>query len=108
MTSALEPTDKDFERMMQMLTGFSVTQITGAVAGYSIADQLAKGPAVHSLLMANSQLRGIVLDLPDVVPSATAAAAALGLAERSKAFGGDFFTNVPEAHWAQFRASQIT
>jgi Dimerisation domain len=45
MTSALEPTDKDFERMMQMLTGFWVTQITGAVAGYSIADQLAKGPA---------------------------------------------------------------
>jgi hypothetical protein len=239
MTVALEPTDKDFERMMQMLTGFWVTQIIGAVAGYSIADQLAKGPAtaeqvaaiagidptatfrllracaslglvtfdgltfsatqllgtlranmpgslhslaiafsapgpwlswgrfpqavrtggsqtvpalgtklwdyyaqnpeeggaftsamqgftsgiaqevarvvdtstaklvvdiggasgtlVHSLLMANSQLRGIVLDLPDVVPSATAAAAALGLAERSKAFGGDFFTNVPEA-----------
>jgi O-methyltransferase domain len=47
--------------------------------------------------MANSQLRGIVLDLPDVVPSATAAAAALGSAERSKAFGGDFFANVPEA-----------
>jgi hypothetical protein len=45
MTSALEPTDKDFERMMQMLTGFWVTQMTGAVAGYSIADQLAKGPA---------------------------------------------------------------
>jgi hypothetical protein len=57
----------------------------------------ASGTLVHSLLMANSQLPGIVLDLPDVVPSATAAAAALGLAERSKALGGDFFTHVPKA-----------
>jgi O-methyltransferase domain len=239
MTGALEATDKDFEQMMQMLTGFWVTQIAGAVATYSIADHLAKGPAtaeeiskmagidsiaafrllracgslglvtfdgvtfsatrllvtlrtdvlgslrryaitytgpghwlswgrfldavrtgesqfapalgakmwdyyvqrpeegaafthamhgftsgiaqevaqmvdtstaklvadiggasgtlVHSLLMANSQLYGIVLDLPDVVPSAIAAASALGLAERSKALGGDFFTFVPEA-----------
>jgi hypothetical protein len=40
-----EATDKDFERMMQMLTGFFVTQIAGAVATYSIADHLAKGPA---------------------------------------------------------------
>ena len=45
MTTALEATDKDFEQMMQMLTGFFVTQITGAVATYSIADHLAKGPA---------------------------------------------------------------
>jgi hypothetical protein len=239
MTTAAEATDKDFERMMQMLTGFFVTQIAGAVAAYSIADHLAKGPAtaeqistiegidpiaayrllracsslglvtsdgskfgatpllgtlranvpgslhslamawsapghwlpwgrfldsvragesqtvpalganiwdyyaqkpeegetfthamhgftsglaqevarvvdtstakvavdiggasgtlVHSLLMANSQLHGIVLDLSDVVPSATAAAAALGLAERSRAMAGDFFTAVPEA-----------
>jgi 2-polyprenyl-3-methyl-5-hydroxy-6-metoxy-1,4-benzoquinol methylase len=239
MTTAAEATDKDFERMMQMMTGFFVTQIAGAVATYSIADHLAKGPAtaeqistiegidpiaayrllracaslglatsdgpkfnatpllgalrtnvpgslhslaiawaapghwlpwgrfldslrtgqsqtvpalganiwnyyaqkpeegetfthamhgftsglaqevarvvdtstakvavdiggasgtlVHSLLMANSQLHGIVLDLPDVVPSATAAAAALGLVERSRAMAGDFFTDVPEA-----------
>jgi hypothetical protein len=239
MTTAAEATDKDFERMMQMLTGFFVTQIAGAVATYSIADHLANGPAtaeqistiegidpsaayrllracaslglvtsdgpkfnatpllgtlrsnvpgslhslaiawsapghwlpwgrfldsvrtgesqtvptlganiwgyyaqkpeegatfthamhgftsgiaeevarvvdtstakvavdiggasgtlVHSLLVANSQLHGIVLDLPDVVPSATAAAAALGLAERSRALAGDFFTDVPEA-----------
>jgi SAM-dependent methyltransferase len=57
----------------------------------------ASGRLVHNLLMANSQLHGIVLDLPDVVPSATAAAAALGLAERCKAMAGDFFTDVPEA-----------
>src|SRR5260221_5329438 len=38
-------TDKDFEQMMQMLTGFFVTQIAGAVATFSIADHLAKGSA---------------------------------------------------------------
>ena len=91
MTTAAEATDKDFERMMQMLTGFFVTQIAGAVAAYSIADHLAKGPATAE------QISTIVLDLPDVVPNATAAAAALGLAERSRAMAGDFFTAVPEA-----------
>jgi hypothetical protein len=45
MTTAKEATDKDFEQMMQMLAGFWVTQIAGAVATYSIADHLAKGPA---------------------------------------------------------------
>jgi SAM-dependent methyltransferase len=240
MTTALEATDKDFERMMQMLSGFFVTQIAGAVASYSIADHLAKGPAtaeqiaalegidpiatfrllracaslglvtcddgltfsaspllgtlrtnvpgslhgfaiawsapghwltwgrfldamrtgqrqtvpalgaaiwdyyaqqpeegaaftnamhgftsgvaqdvtrvvdtstaklavdiggasgtlVHSLMTANPQLYGIILDLPDVVPSATTAAAVLGLAKRSRALAGDFFASVPEA-----------
>jgi O-methyltransferase domain len=51
----------------------------------------------HSLMIANPQLHGVILDLPDVVPSATAAAAALGLAERSTALAGDFFTHVPGA-----------
>ena len=44
-TSAKEPTDNDFERMTHMITGYWVTQIAGAVASYSIADHLAKGPA---------------------------------------------------------------
>jgi Dimerisation domain len=45
-------TDKDFERMMQMLTGYFVTQIAGAVATYSIADHLAKGPATAEQIAA--------------------------------------------------------
>jgi hypothetical protein len=57
----------------------------------------ASGILVHSLMMANSRLRGIVLDLPDVVPSARAAAAALGLTDRSNALAGDFFGSLPEA-----------
>ena len=240
MTTALEVTDRDFEQMMQMLTGFWMTQIAGAVAAYSIADHLTKGPAtaeqiaavegidstaafrllracvslglvtcddgltfgatpllgtlranvpgslnglaiawsapghwlswgrfleavrtgesqtvpalgapiwdyyaqtpgegaaftdamngltsgiaqevarvvdtstaklavdvggasgllVHTLMTTNPQLHGIVLDLPDVLPAATEAAAALGLTGRSSVLAGDFFGSVPEA-----------
>jgi hypothetical protein len=50
MTTALEATDKDFERMMQMLTDFFVTQIAGAVSTYSIADHLAKGLPLRNRL----------------------------------------------------------
>ena len=57
----------------------------------------ASGTLVHSLMMANPQLHGIILDLPDVVPSATAAASALGLTEHSRALAGNFFDYVPEA-----------
>ncbi len=52
MTNALEARDKGFEQMMQMLTGFFVTQIAGAVASYSIADHLAKGPATAEQISA--------------------------------------------------------
>jgi hypothetical protein len=45
MTTTFEPADKDFGQMMQLLTGYWVTQTLGAVANYSIADHLAKGPA---------------------------------------------------------------
>jgi DNA-binding IclR family transcriptional regulator len=38
--------------MMRMLCGFFVTQITGAVATYSIADHLAKGPATAEQIAA--------------------------------------------------------
>jgi hypothetical protein len=57
----------------------------------------ASGTLVHSLMTANPQLHGIILDLPDVVPSATSAAATLGLAGRSSVVAGDFFVSVPEA-----------
>ena len=38
-------TDSDSERMMQMITGYWVTQIVRAAAIYSVADHLANGPA---------------------------------------------------------------
>src|SRR6516162_2856812 len=45
MMRSLQPAQKDFDQMMQMLTGYFVTQVAGALATYSIADHLAKGPA---------------------------------------------------------------
>jgi precorrin-6B methylase 2 len=45
MTTRLEPTGKDFEQMMGIVTGYFQTQIANAVATYSIADHLAKGSA---------------------------------------------------------------
>ncbi|MBV8485580.1 MAG: methyltransferase [Verrucomicrobia bacterium] len=45
MTTTSEPTGKDFEQMMGFLMGFFQTQIASAIASYSIADHLAKGPA---------------------------------------------------------------
>jgi len=53
MDSALEPTGKHFEQMMQMLTGFWVTQIIGAVAMYSLGEHLAKGPATAEQIAAS-------------------------------------------------------
>ncbi|MBD0272263.1 MAG: methyltransferase [Acetobacteraceae bacterium] len=57
----------------------------------------ASGALLHALLAANPALRGIVYDLPNVVPAATAAAERLGLAARVSAVAGDFFESVPEA-----------
>ena len=45
MTTILQPTGKDFDQMIQMVMGYHVTQIVGAIATYSIADHLAKGSA---------------------------------------------------------------
>lgn len=53
MDSALEPTGKHFEQMMQMLTGFWVTQFIGAVAMYSLGDHLAKRPATAEQIAAS-------------------------------------------------------
>jgi SAM-dependent methyltransferase/precorrin-6B methylase 2 len=57
----------------------------------------AAGALVHAFMQINPNLRGIVLDLPNVAPDATAAGERLGLAHRFSAIGGDFFQSVPEA-----------
>ena len=56
----------------------------------------ADGALAHSLMRHNPNLRGIVLDRPEVAAAAAAAAKARGLAERTEAIGGDFFKSVPE------------
>jgi hypothetical protein len=55
----------------------------------------ADGRFVHELMLRHPQLSGIVLDLPHVVPDATAAAEELGLSNRFSVIGGDFLESVP-------------
>jgi hypothetical protein len=57
----------------------------------------ASGTLVHGLMAANPNLHGIVVDLPEIVPSAEAAIKALGFQGRSAAVGANFFEFVPEA-----------
>jgi O-methyltransferase domain len=56
----------------------------------------AAGAFLYTLMRKNAALKGIIFDLPMVIPSATAAASEAGLAKRAKAIGGDFFESVPE------------
>lgn len=53
------------------------------------------GHLLSTILSANSQLQGIVFDLPQVVEGATPAIAAAGLQDRCQAVGGSFFDSVP-------------
>jgi O-methyltransferase domain/Dimerisation domain len=52
MTTSLTPTGKDFDQMMEMVMGYFRTQVAGAIATYSIADHLAKGPATADKIAA--------------------------------------------------------
>ena len=54
----------------------------------------ASGTLVGAILRAKPQLRGVVVELPHVVPAAKAALADLG--ERCEVVAGDFFQSVPE------------
>jgi hypothetical protein len=55
----------------------------------------ANGALLHDLMEVNPQLRGVVLDLPQVAPAALAAAQRSGLAGRLDVVGGDFLNAVP-------------
>ena len=55
------------------------------------------GAMLHTLLQLHLDLHGIVFDRPQVVASAHAEAARLGLQKRVTVVGGDFFESVPEA-----------
>ncbi|WP_064742872.1 methyltransferase [Pseudonocardia spinosispora] len=53
------------------------------------------GTLMHALMAVNPTLRGVVMDVPTVLPHAVAAAEALGLSDRLSVSGGDFFASVP-------------
>jgi hypothetical protein len=85
---------------MQSVSEGVASEIAGMLdtSTYSVAVDVggADGALVHSLMQHNPNLRCFVLDRPEVVAEAAAAAAARGLAERTEAIGGDFFKSVPE------------
>jgi hypothetical protein len=68
-------------------------------AGVSLAVDVggATGEVVRSLMRANPELRGMVLDLPQSAEAARQAADQDGLGERFSAVPGDFFAEVPAA-----------
>ena len=57
----------------------------------------AAGALIHALMQANPDLHGIVVDLPNIVPSAVAAAEKAGLQRRLSVVAGNFFDSVPAA-----------
>lgn len=90
---------EDFTEAMRGLTA-SVSQevvrvldMTGVGCAVDIGG--ASGALLFPLMQANPALRGVVFDLPNIVPSAEKAAAEAGLAERVTTVGGDFFASVP-------------
>jgi hypothetical protein len=85
MTTNLSPTGKDFQQMMGMLMGYFRTQIAGAVATYSIADHLAKGPATADEIAAWEKID------PQATFRLLRACASLGLVT----FDGTRFTATP-------------
>lgn len=57
----------------------------------------ASGNLVQTIMRANPELRGAVIDLAHVVPVAMAAAEAQGLQDRFEVHAGDFLAEVPAA-----------
>jgi hypothetical protein len=57
----------------------------------------ADGSLLYLLLADNPEMRGIVLDRPNVVAGAAEEAAKRGVSDRADVMGGDFFVSVPAA-----------
>jgi hypothetical protein len=103
-TSALAPsvaTGYDFSRMR------TVADVGGG-----------NGTLLAAILTTHSQLRGVLLDRPEVTVQARATLQAAGVADRCEVIGGDFFHAVPEDadayilanvlhDWDDLRAVQI-
>jgi hypothetical protein len=92
------------ERFTGAMAGLTDGIKAQALAGYAlppgelVADVGgADGMVLTTLLAADPARRGLVLDLPHVVPAAQRRLEQLGLADRVAVVGGDFFAAVPPA-----------
>ncbi|PZG19391.1 methyltransferase [Nonomuraea aridisoli] len=90
-----------FTRSLANITAMTNAEVARqiGVRGEALAVDVggADGSLIRELMRDHPHLRGVVLDRPDVVPDALAAAKADGLADRFEAVGGDFFEVVPAA-----------
>jgi O-methyltransferase domain len=94
-----EPQGAAFTRSMREMS-FVITAEARRLVDTSAATRAvdvggAGGSLVQSLMQANHDLHGVVIDRPVVVPDAVAAAERAGLADRFAVVGGDFFESVP-------------
>lgn len=85
------------------MTGVSSLAIEAAVPAYDFTDRRVivdvgggHGALLAAVLNAAPDARGVLFDLPSVVPGAAAALDAAGVGHRSTALGGSFFESVPE------------
>lgn len=85
------------DNLSAMVVGEAARLIDTAGTRLAVDVGGASGTLVHALMAANPSLRGAVLDLPQVVPDAIAAAGKKGLSSRFEGVVGDFFAAVPSA-----------
>ncbi|MFS8096718.1 acetylserotonin O-methyltransferase [Lentzea alba] len=94
---------EEFERFSNSMTELtdglsreiaSLLDTTGAGTAVDVGG--ANGALLHALLKSNVDLRGVVLDLPSVEPTAVAEAEKAGLSDRCSFVGGSFFDALPQ------------
>lgn len=84
------------------MSGLTIWQSSALLEAYDFSNvQLlvdvggGDGTLIAAILRANSHLRGVLFDLPDVVARARANLAAAGVVDRCATIGGSFFDAVP-------------
>ncbi len=88
-----------FTRSLANLTAMTNAEVARQIGGAGLTVDVggADGSLIRELMRNHPDMRGVVLDRPDVAPAALAAAGRDGLADRFDAVGGDFFQEVPAA-----------
>jgi hypothetical protein len=89
-----------FNRAMTSMSELAVASVTAAYdfSRYSTIVDVGGGHGrlLASILVATPQARGILFDLPEVVPGAPAVLAEHHVADRVRVLGGSFFDAVPD------------
>jgi ubiquinone/menaquinone biosynthesis C-methylase UbiE len=96
---------EEYEIFNRAMTGFSVQVAPAIVEAYDFSEvnslvDIAGGHGIllASALKANSNLNGVLFDLPQVIEGAPALLEREGVGNRVEAVSGDFFEAVPEGH----------